>query len=122
YAIGGLYYSGFSTGNDDFILIKLDSLGNLIWSNKIGGGAPEHCYDMKLTNDGGFILCGETNLAITCGFIAKFDSIENLQWSNVYRNDNFFFGGSSIIQSNDGNYFACGYWDIYDYGVFKLDS
>jgi len=57
YAIAGCSWS-FGAGGCDFRLIKIDPAGNEIWSTTYGGQQCDCCYDMRLDNDGGFIMCG----------------------------------------------------------------
>ena len=61
---GGCIVSGFSeiapNGNNDFILIKTDALGNEIWSSTFGGLSGETGRFVRQTTDGGFIVCGST--------------------------------------------------------------
>jgi len=47
-------------GDFDFWLLKIDSMGNIIWQKCLGGSAEEFCYRMtaKETGDGGYIMSG----------------------------------------------------------------
>jgi len=50
-------------GNNDFWIIKLNSLGSMEWQKTLGGSAFDDAYSIKLTNDGGFIIAGMTQSA-----------------------------------------------------------
>jgi uncharacterized delta-60 repeat protein len=55
------YTVSFTSGQKesaDTWLIKLDSGGNEIWKNTMGTTDTDYPYDLKLTDDGGFIIAG----------------------------------------------------------------
>ena len=47
-----------SNGYDDYWVVKLDSLGNILWQNTYGGSSFDQCNDIVLTSDGGYLLAG----------------------------------------------------------------
>lgn len=65
---GGFTITGFSGSFDgdvatnhgvgDFWLVKLDSSGNLLWQDPIGGLSADVAYNSQETNDDGFIIVG----------------------------------------------------------------
>ncbi len=67
---GGLVITGFTNsndqwvsnnhGNDDFWVLKLDSLGNFEWEKSLGGTDEDRAYSILETPDGGYIVCGYT--------------------------------------------------------------
>ncbi|MBK7443828.1 MAG: hypothetical protein IPI65_20580 [Bacteroidetes bacterium] len=100
-------------GSTDIWVIKIDSVGNLIWQKCYGGSDVDGISKILNTPDGGFILSGETysnngdvsgfHGGINDGWIIKIDSIGNIEWQKCY-------GGSgsdeiySIILLDDGNF------------------
>ncbi len=64
------YISGDKTetrnGNADYWLIRMDSLGKLIWQNTIGGDGFDGLFALQQTNDKGYILGGhsDSNLSV----------------------------------------------------------
>jgi hypothetical protein len=48
-------------GAGDFWVVKTDSLGNLQWQSPYGGSEYETAYSLGTTNDGGYIVAGNTN-------------------------------------------------------------
>ncbi|MFI5172833.1 MAG: T9SS type A sorting domain-containing protein, partial [Chitinophagales bacterium] len=55
-----------SFGNtQDFWIIKLDALGNIIWQNTIGGYGAEELKAIKQSPDGGYIIAGWSNSNIS---------------------------------------------------------
>ena len=65
YAVCGYTYS-YGPGHSDVWLIKTDSLGDTLWTKTYGGAEDDQFggwgidqgYDMKLTDDGGYIITG----------------------------------------------------------------
>ncbi|MBK7887442.1 MAG: T9SS type A sorting domain-containing protein [Bacteroidetes bacterium] len=103
-----------SIGQNDYWIVKVDSIGNIQWQNTIGGGSSEYLNSIQQTTDGGYILAGTSQSNIggdktEYGFgffdywIVKVDSLGDIQWENT-------IGGSlvdylySIQQTTDGGY------------------
>jgi hypothetical protein len=59
-AFGVIGHSEVESGNFDVYFIKIDSLGNSIWEQTIGGSDIDDGYCVKETPDSGFILVGTT--------------------------------------------------------------
>ena len=53
---------GFTDDDNDHVLKKTDSLGNIIWSKKFGGSNADHFFGMDLSIDGSILLTGHTLL------------------------------------------------------------
>lgn len=129
YVIGGYSLSGISgnkteasMGGLDYWIVKLDSSGNIIWQNTIGGNLDDKLRSIKLTAEGGFILCGysysdvsgdKTEASIgPFGYadfwIIKTNSTGDIEWQNT-------IGGEmndipwDISQCFDGGYILGGY-------------
>ncbi len=128
-------------GNAEGLIIKTDSVGNLVWQKCLGGSSYEELVSLSLTNDGGFIVGGHTESndgdVMGChgngnAWIVKLTSAGVIEWQKC-------IGGSygefarSIFQTNDGGYIFSGislsndgdltsnYGD-FDYWVVKLSS
>ncbi|MBK7681942.1 MAG: hypothetical protein IPJ26_05495 [Bacteroidetes bacterium] len=52
-------------GTFDFWIVKLDSIGSILWQNTIGGSANDSLYAIQQTIDGQFILGGFSNSNIS---------------------------------------------------------
>jgi len=133
FVIGGTYYS-IAPQYDNFYAIKLDSMGNLKWTNSIGGYMYHHSgsddgYSITKSYDGGYALVGRTLLYGAGEFdvyVVKLDSSGTRQWSKSIGGSNWD-QGFSIIQTKDFGYaitgatesFGAGSNDVY---VIKLDS
>jgi hypothetical protein len=121
--------ASFGAGNQDVYVIKLDSAGNLKWTETIGGSNNDNGYSIIETKDKGLAIAGMTN-SFSIGsydvYVIKLDSAGNLQWTRTVGgvgDDE----GYSIIQARDGGYVIAGYTTSFGAGdddvyVIKLDS
>ncbi|MDR2351801.1 MAG: T9SS C-terminal target domain-containing protein [Deltaproteobacteria bacterium] len=123
---GGYIVAGESWSNDgdvtgnhrqqNYWIVKLDSLGILQWQKSLGGSDSEQANSIQQTSDGGYIIAGhsESNDGDVTGnhgkndyWIVKLNSQGTLQWQKS-------FGGSgsdsatSIQQTSDGGYIIAG--------------
>ncbi|MBX2827968.1 MAG: hypothetical protein KTR22_07385, partial [Flavobacteriaceae bacterium] len=109
------------TGPDaDFWALKVSTAGDIVWSKTYGGSNDDEGYALNKTDDGGYILIGysrssDGDVGGNEGFqdiwIVKIDGSGNIQWETHHG----FLGGEqglSIVQTNDGGYFAVGYLDL----------
>jgi hypothetical protein len=89
-----------ASDSGDVILIKVDSLGNIVWSKRYGGPREERAFSVKQTSDGGYITVARTKSFVdtTRGdvLLIKTDPNGNLQWGRVYSNPSLDdeFGGA----------------------------
>ena len=103
-------------GSCEAWLLKLNSAGAIEWQKTYGGSEGDYLYDIKQTQEGGYITCGQTesangNLSTNYGasdaWIMKLSSLGEIEWSKTY-------GGSSdddlafIGTAQDGKYIFCG--------------
>ncbi len=72
YLLGGYSYSGISgdkteasQGYADYWVVKLDGSGNILWQNTIGGNSSDGLSSVIETTDGGYLLGGSSNSAIS---------------------------------------------------------
>jgi hypothetical protein len=127
-AVAG-YTNGFGAGTDDFIVLKLNNAGNLIWARTFGGAGSDMAYSIIQASDGGLAVAGRTNSfgAGSIDFLVlKVDSLGNLSWAKT-------FGGTdaemaySMIQTADSGYAVAGCTRSftagdYDFLVLRLDT
>lgn len=50
----------FGWTNPDMWILKLNMLGDTLWTKNYGGTHHEHCYSVKQTTDGGYITVGKS--------------------------------------------------------------
>jgi hypothetical protein len=133
------------TGSDYWI-VKIDSFGNILWQNAIGGYLNDVLVSIQQTSDGGFILGGysqsdvsgdktENCLGLESYWIVKTDSVGNIQWQNTI-GGNGYDKLCSIQQTTDGGFILGGsstsdisgdktennLGSLYDFWIVKTDS
>jgi len=103
FVIGGMYYSN-STYHWGLIF-KTDINGEVLWHKKVGTyDDGTIVYDIKQTNDGGYILTGGTchyneNLD---PYFMKLDACGNFEWCRVYSTPEYNYIGKAIFPVSDG--------------------
>ncbi len=110
YGVGATIYG---LGEGDMYLVRTDSNGNLLWNKTFGGRNPEYAYALILTNDGGYLIAGQTFSFGIGGdiYLVKTDSNGNLQWSKNY-GEGALECAYSVIATSDGGYAVAGYRDL----------
>ena len=113
---------GNRDGSHDFMAIKIDKQGNLLWGRVIGGPEDERgSYSVKPTLDGGFLLTGTTKsfgAGKTDLFIVKLDADGDLQWSKAIGGAGAE-AGMTTLETRDG-YIALGDSDSFGAGEKDL--
>ncbi|MEO0181620.1 MAG: hypothetical protein ABIM74_06075 [candidate division WOR-3 bacterium] len=112
---GGYILSGrsnsFSSGDDDVFILKIDKVGNLIWARTYGGPDADIGNIGTLTEDGGYLLLGETR-SFGQGendvLILKVNQNGDVEWAETFGSPGYD-AGISVIQAHDGGYVITGY-------------
>ncbi|MBK9729950.1 MAG: T9SS C-terminal target domain-containing protein [Chitinophagaceae bacterium] len=148
---GGFVFAGYtkstdgdisgSNGKTDYWVVKMDQSGNLLWQQSLGGSDHDAQWDFQLTDDGGYVIAGQSksadgDLILNKGeedyWIVRLDEGGNIVWQRS-------FGGSSedeaysVQQTMDGGFIVAGYSESndgdvtgnhgeVDYWVIKLDG
>ena len=114
---GGYILVGDSYTSDEgsnIYVVKTDQNGNEQWIQTYGGVYNDRGFSIKETDDGGYILTGETTSYET-GFLnlilLKIDQNGNEQWSQIYSGISDY-GGYSIETTYDGGYIISGYYEL----------
>jgi len=102
--------------NYDFLLLKVDSVGNSEWYKTFNGGYIEYATDGLQTKDNGYIILGNGNYPNQHAWLIKTDSSGNEIWSKFIRDigSNLPFWGYSVVQTTDSGYAVCGYSYYYN--------
>ena len=104
------YTNSFGNGKMDIYLIKADSNGNEIWSKTFGGQEDEFGWDVRVLNEGGYIIASQTNSygkGEIDAYLVKVDEDGNELWSKTYGGneiDRIF----SVQQTSDGGFISAG--------------
>ncbi|HKR03173.1 MAG TPA: T9SS type A sorting domain-containing protein [Bacteroidia bacterium] len=147
YILGGYSQSNISGdktedcvgGNNqaDYWVVHIDSLGNIIWQNTIGGSGDDELYSIQQTSDGGYILGGHSESNISGDkteagkggwdyWLVKTDASGNIEWQNTigtYGHDELH----SVQQTTDNGYILGGYsrnsfsGDATEYNIGETD-
>ena len=127
YIVAGDTYT-FGAGKNDFLILKLDPNGNIMWAKTFGGDFIDNVHSINQTSDGGYIVAGDT---YTFGagdedfLILKLNSNGNIMWAKTFGGSNSDYA-DSVQQTSDGGYVIGGYTDSFGAGwkdclVLKLD-
>ena len=128
-------------GGSDYLVVKLNSKGDVVWKKMYGGSKNEYAWYLSLAPDGGYIVTGETesnngDITVNHGmrdyWVIKLDVSGNLIWQKSLggTNDDESYSvqatadGGCIVAgyttSNDGD--VSGVHGKWDYWVVKLDN
>ena len=119
----------FGAGDNDMYLLRVDNIGDTLWTHTYGGTNTDVAHSVQQTTDWGFIIAGDTRIhsgALTEMFLVKIDSMGDTLWTETY-GGNDDRSAYSVKQTNDGGYVIGGcnplYGGIeYDIYLVKTDS
>ena len=117
YALVGRTNS-FGAGGYDFWLVKTDATGTIQWNQTYGGTGNEYAYNVIQTDDGGYLLTGNTNSfgeGSNDFWLVKTDGSGNMQWNQTYGGTGSEIG-LHVIQTGDGGYVIAGTADSFGAG------
>ncbi len=119
-----------SAGNDDIFISKLDSNGNFVWANAIGGASYDNVFSIFVDDSGSAHITGEYDDLNNTGegtvFIAKLDSSGSIVWDKTM-DGGWMSYGTSIFVDQSGFVYTTGTFEgTVDFdpgpGVFNLTS
>ena len=130
---GGYVITGYSMSNitsrSEVYLFKTDSSGNVLWAKKYGDWYSKYGNAIQQTNDGGYVIVGDTYSNGNVGFdiyLIKTNSYGDTLWTKTYGGNNED-RGFSVQQTTDGGYIISGQTDLFgisngDVYLIKTDS
>jgi len=91
-ADGGFVVAGYTTsfgaGGPDAWVLRLDAGGDPVWQAAFGGSGSDVAYAVRVTADGGFVLCGYTSSSTAGGdvraWVFRLDAGGGLVWQKAY--------------------------------------
>lgn len=132
-------------GGLDYWIVKIDSLGQVIWDKTIGGSSSDVLTSVFQTSDGGFLCFGysmsgvsfdksEPSYGFNDFWVVKLDVTGNIQWQKTIGGSAEDYS-SSAIQTSDGGFLCFGESEsgisgnktespigAFDYWIVKLDA
>jgi len=120
YILGGSCSSDGDISNDpypgtaDFWILKIDSIGNILWDKILGGNGDDQLWTGTTTNDGGVLAYGWTgsedgDVSVYYGaydaWMVKLNSDGEKEWDFSIGTSGMDVG-QAIIQTSDGGYLA----------------
>lgn len=105
YIIIGSSWIRSETDTYDIWLIKVDKHGDMLWDKKFYRSDSDHGWSIDQTDDGGYIITGETDHASDDDkiWLIKADENGNKLWDKTYEGRGF-----SVKQTSDGGYIIAG--------------
>jgi hypothetical protein len=102
--------SSFGAGSDDFLLLKLDSSGNIQWQKTYGSSQSDIAYSAAQTPDGGYIVAGTTGFlgGSSHFWILKLNSAGDYEWQRILGDFNLSEFAATITATSDGGYILAG--------------
>lgn len=134
-SVSGDYYIGgytIASGNTSFLLMKIDSTGNLLWSEMLGGSGIDWAFDVEPIADGGCLIAGgSASFGAGApprmnGWLVRYDSAGDTVWSRSYGSASLDERINDIEPTSDGGFLLAGYQDDpsgdLDVFVVKVDA
>jgi len=103
-------------GNSDFWVVKINHLGNILWSKCLGGSGSDTAHDIIKTTDNGYVIIGQSNsnnFDVTGNhglddiWVVKLSANGVIEWQKSYGGSNHDLG-QSISSTSDGGYIFTG--------------
>jgi hypothetical protein len=111
--------NGNHGSNEDYLVIKLDDHGNIVWQKCYGGSSFERLTSIRQTSEGGYIISGESNsnndgdVSGNLGngydfWIVKINELGEMEWQKSLGGSNSWETAYSIEQTGDGGFIVAG--------------
>lgn len=128
---GGYIVAGSTTSfndNNDFYLIKVDSMGNDRWQKHFGGSGNEVANSVIQLPDSGFMMAGYTSSFGAGGYdiwVVRTDKVGEKLWEKTYGGVDWDFG-QDLVLGTDGFIYVIGFTDSFGSGkrdgvIYKID-
>ncbi len=105
------YTSSYGAGLYDAYLLKINIDGDSLWSKNLGTDAAEFLYAIETTNDGNFVITGQSQAFGQSGedvFFAKIKPGGEILWWHVYEKGSLDLA-YDVKKSEVGGYILTGY-------------
>lgn len=116
------FTNSFGNGSYNVYVLKINLNGDTLWTATYGGSEWDMAYKIKRTQDGGYIICGET-YSNSAGendmLLLKISQNGEWEWEKRY-------GGAlrdvarDVVQLPDGGFALTGYTESTGYGKYDI--
>lgn len=121
---GGFILTGITStnsfGSSDIWLVKLNSIGDTLWTRQYGKATEDAGNAVIQTNDGGYMIAGDIHVNPNAGnhnsCLLKTDSNGNLQWAKTYGSNPGTEIAWDLRQTSNGDYLLFGSSAFYGNG------
>ncbi|MBK5286240.1 MAG: T9SS type A sorting domain-containing protein [Bacteroidia bacterium] len=108
----GAYAEEISSPDQDFLIIKTDSVGAVVWSKEYGGNSTEALPQVIQTSDGGYLAAASSysfwyNNGETDGYAIKLNAVGDTLWTRVFGDINPNGLRTPIEMNDKGFLFVC---------------
>ena len=115
-------------GNYDIVLLRLDSLGNLLWSRRHSTASDQSASKIIPLSDGNFAILGssENTFGDADLLLMKINPMGDKLWSRTYGGSGRDYA-AGIVETADGGFaiggaLSIGYWGRRDAYLIRTDS
>ncbi|MCX8150833.1 MAG: hypothetical protein N3D85_04970 [Candidatus Bathyarchaeota archaeon] len=118
YCVVAGYIDTLGSGNYDFLVLKLDSSGTVLWNRTYGGGESDKAYALALAFDG-YVIVGDTRskgAGDSDVWIVKVDFDGNLVWETPFGGGDFD-APTCVVQLSGDKYLVSGVTFSYGNGL-----
>ena len=106
YIVTGLLID--TINNTYMVLLKTDSLGNIVWQKLYNSNLHDEGVSLFLTNDGGYLVSGYRYNQELFGYdltLTQFDSAGNVIWSKFYLTPGAEYGQIQLFDNGDNTFY-----------------
>ena len=121
YVVSG-YTNSFGAGGDDAYVLRLNSMGDTLWTRTFGSTGDEYANSVRETMDSGFIITGEA-YAFGAGngdtYLIRTDAMGDTLWTKVYGGTGFE-GGWAVTETMDSGFVISGWSNSFGAGGYDV--
>jgi len=99
-----------ATGIRNAWLVKVDTSGDVLWSQTYGGNGDDYASDVIETSDGGYLFAGDRGSSDggDDAWLVRVDESGETQWNRTYGGDGDD-SANAVVETSDGGYLFAGY-------------
>ncbi len=106
--IGCGYTTQTNLAANDFLVVKFDSIGNIIWQKTYGSNHNDYAQMLRRTGNGNYIVSGDSHNGLNMdNYLLLIDSDGNEIWHRV-AGDVYDNGNQTVLINHRGDFILCG--------------